>query len=424
MDASIEIWDMRHAVHMEKAILGLRQNSVEALAWVGNRLFSTGHTGELIEWDMHTLTVKQSVLLTGSASWCMDVNRDEDLIAVGTDEGYLNIYQVDESGLNYVKIFDKQEGRILCCKFDHSGDILATGSVDNVRIWDVKTGHALHRMACGRTESKKETVVWSLAILKDLTVLSGDSRGRITVWDGKLGVQVESFPVLKADVLAVAVNEEETMFCCSGIDPIIKIFQLTPVKKENQLTYKWIKFIQRTVHDHDIKALQVTRLRLLTKLRSINIVFFQFSGAKVYSGGIDGYLGVSYSKKSKQILSKYGPFMTQPCAMVAESQRMLLLKYFNYLEIWRLGTPTENVQLCDDDMDKSKHLTLENGLEKVVELRSKSDEPIVCTAISPDSSLLVYSTECSIRLFRLNLEVSLSLWNSASINPFNSFTEF
>lgn len=400
MDASIELWDMRHAVHMEKAILGLPQNSVEALAWVGNRLLSTGHTGELTEWDLHTLTVKQSVLLTGSASWCMDVNRD--LVAVGTEEGYLNIYQVDESGLNYVKIFDKQEGRILCCKFDHSGDILATGSVDNIRIWDVKTGHALHRMACGRTESKKETIVWSLVVLKDLTVISGDSRGRITVWDGKLGVQVESFPVLKADVLAVAVNEEETMFCCSGIDPIIKIFQLTPVKKENQLTYKWIKFIQRTVHDHDIKALQ-------------------FSGAKVFSGGIDGYLGVSYSKKSKQILSKYGPFMTQPCAMVAEPQRMLLLKYFNYLEIWRLCKPTENVQLCDDDMDKSKHLTLESGLEKVVELRSKSDEPIVCTAISPDSSLLVYSSECSIRLFRLDLEVSLSLRNIADqvITPFN-----
>lgn len=129
----------------------------------------------------------------------------------------------------------------------------------------------------------------------------------------------------------------------------------------------------------------------------------------MFSGGIDGYLGVSYSKKSKQILSKYGPFMTQPCAMVAESKRMLLLKYFNYLEIWRLGTPTENVQLSDDDMDKSKHLTLEEGLEKVVELRSKSDAPIVCTAISPDSSLLVYSSECSIRLFRLDLEVSLRL---------------
>lgn len=99
--------------------------------------------------------------------------------------------------------------------------------------------------------------------------------------------------------------------------------------------------------------------------------------------------------------------MSQPCAMVAESQRMLLLKYFNYLEIWRLGTPTENVQLCDDDQDKSRHLTLESGLEKIVELRSKSDEPIVCTAISTDTSLLVYSSECSIRLFRLSLEVSL-----------------
>lgn len=378
---------MLHAGYLEKTILGLPQSSVEAVGWAGERLFSAGHTGELIEWDLHTLLVKQSVLLTGNAAWCLAVNRAEDHIAVGTEEGHLNIFQVDEYGLNYVKIFDKQDGRILCCRFDHTGNVLVTGSVDCLRIWDVKTGHAIHRMATGRAEANRETYVWSLAVLRDLSIIAGDSRGRITIWDGKLGSQTESFAALRADVLSVAVNDDETVFCCSGIDPIIKMYMLTPVKRDQQITNTWIKYIQRAVHDHDIKALA-----------------FGPAG-RVYSGGIDGYLGVSVSARSKQTLLKYGPFLPQPCAVVAPEPRLLLLKYFNYVEVWRLGTPTDAVQLCDEAEERGKYLGLERGLEKLVELRAVRDQPVVSAALSPDGRWLAYTTETAMRLFQLRTTV-------------------
>lgn len=389
---------MLHAGYLEKCILGRPQNSVEAVAWAGERLFSTGTTGELIEWDLLTLQPKQSVLLTGNAAWCLAVNRAEDHIAVGTEEGHVNLFQVDEYGLNYVKIFDKQDGRILCCRFDHSGTILVTGSVDCLRIWDVRTGHAIHRMATGRSEAARETLVWSLAVLHDLTIIAGDSRGRITIWDGKLGAQIESFAALKADVLSVAVSDDETVFSCSGIDPIIKMYVLTPVKRDQQITNTWIKYIQRAVHDHDVKALTFG------------------PGDCVYSGGIDGYLGVSQSAKTKQKLVKYGPFLPQPCAVAAPEQRLLLLKYFNYVEVWRLGTPSDAVQLCDEDETTTtttsaggknnataKYLSLKSGLEKLVEMRSYQDQPVLGAAISPDGRWLVYTTESVLRLFQLRV---------------------
>lgn len=342
-DASIEIWNIKYATHLEKIIYGSAAASVEAVAWgPDNRLFSTGHTGELIEWNLKTLQPKQKLLLTGNFAWCLDVNKALDCIAVGTDEGYVNVYRLDNKELTYEKLFDKQEGRILCCKYDHTGAILVTGSMDTVRIWNTKTGQAIFRMSTGRQEAKRETIVWSLAVLRDLTIISGDSRGRIIIWDGKMGTQLESIPVLKADVLAVAVNKDENVFCCSGIDPIIKMYALTEVKKENHTSKQWIKFIQRAVHDHDVKALTFTNQN------------------KVYSGGIDGYLGVSYSTKLKQVhkLTKYGPFLPEPCT-VALASRLVLLKYFNYLEIWKLGTPSTNIQLCDDENVKNKFLNIE-----------------------------------------------------------------
>jgi hypothetical protein len=52
-----------------------------------------------------------------------------------------------------VKILDKQEGRIICCKFDHTGQFLVTGSLDTVRVWNIENGHAIHKMSTGRSEA-------------------------------------------------------------------------------------------------------------------------------------------------------------------------------------------------------------------------------------------------------------------------------
>lgn len=322
---------------------------MEALGWAHDRLFSTGLLGELIEYDLQTLSPKRKLLLTGSAAWCLDVDRSSKNLAVGTEGGYLNIFDVSNTDeINYVKIFDKQEGKILCCKFDHTGDFVVTGSADTIRIWQLESGHAVFKMSVARIEAKKETNVWSLCVLKDFTIIAGDSRGYITVWDGKLGAQVDNFQAIKSGgVLAVAVNEDEKTFVCAGVEPKIKIYSLMEVKKEDKVLHKWVKFIQRSVHEHDVKALT-------------------FVNGRVFSGSVDGYLGTSSviknvkGDKSQQI-AKFGPFLKQPCAIVAEESRILLLKYVNYIELWRLGVATENAQLVDGEGESKgkKYLTLE-----------------------------------------------------------------
>jgi len=64
----------------------------------------------------------------------------------------------------------------LCLAWDATGDVIVTGSADALRIWNVESGHAVHRMTAGRDERKKETIVWCLAVTKDFTIISGDSR--------------------------------------------------------------------------------------------------------------------------------------------------------------------------------------------------------------------------------------------------------
>lgn len=126
-DASIEIWDLSYAPYLLKFIPGIENGSIEALGWVNNRLLSTGLGGALLEWDLDKLSVKTTVLLTGYAAWCLDVNPAQTLVAVGTEQGYVNLYSVENNEIQYRKLFDKQEGRILCCNFDPTGGILVTG---------------------------------------------------------------------------------------------------------------------------------------------------------------------------------------------------------------------------------------------------------------------------------------------------------
>lgn len=372
---------MRHAPVLEKSILGAPNSSVEAVAWSHDRLFSAGTSGELTEWNLKTLEPKQTLMVTGSAVWCLDVNKTDSAIAIGTEGGYLNVYSILDDKMEYEKFLDKQEGRILCCKYDHSGKFLVTGSIDLIRIWNVATGHAIHKMSTGRTEKNKETIVWTLQVLSDFTIVSGDSRGKLTFWDGKMGSQIESAQPSKADIFTIAVNDAEDTLYCSGADPTVRSYSYTAIRKDNQTNYKWVKAINKTFHHTDVKAMICVNNRLI-------------------SCGIDGY--IILSSQTLKTLAKYGPFLQKPFCGLSDEKRLILLKYFNYLEVWKLGKSCGGQETNYED-DGKPTLAMIECPAKLLELRSKKDEPIVCTSISPDGNWLIYSTNSVVRLYRFEV---------------------
>lgn len=151
----------------------------------------------------------------------------------------------------------------------------------------------------GRSEARKPTVVWCLSVLSDLTVISGDSRGKITFWDGHQGAQIESYQSHRADILALCVAYDEKSLYCAGADPLIVNYVKVNVKEGMQ---KWVKSIQRKVHDHDVRALAL-------------------QGKKLYSCGVDGYLAVSYHPP--KTLIKHPPVLQGPCVTVCAQSRLV-----------------------------------------------------------------------------------------------------
>jgi len=63
-------------------------------------------------------------------------------------------------------------GKINCISWDSSGEWLVTGSINALRIYSRRSGHALHKLPTGQTE----TIVSSIAVTNDFTIISADSR--------------------------------------------------------------------------------------------------------------------------------------------------------------------------------------------------------------------------------------------------------
>ncbi|CAH1964658.1 unnamed protein product [Acanthoscelides obtectus] len=387
-DASIEIWNLTSAPFLECTISTTTSNSsIEAISWCSDQLFSVGLHGFLVHYNLKKLAIENRWAVTGGACYCLDVNKSNDMLAIGTEQGYLNIFAVKDDGIYFEKFFDKQEGMIICLKFDSTGKFVASGSTDTVRVWNVETGHALHKMTTGRSEANKQTIVWSIEMTSDFTIITGDSRGKITFWDGKVGSQIESYQSHKADILGLCLSEDEKTLYAAGVDPTIVTYEKINVRGENQ---KWVKSIQRKIHEHDVNAL----------------VLYD---NKLYSGGADSYLACSFHPP--KTLLKYPP-IPQSCVHLAREARYIMLRHPDHIDLWSLGQGQEVEQnytgLIDLQDEPKKLLVLQKTVKD--EDNVKEREGITCCCISNDGNWIMYSTNLDSRLFKLNKdENSLTL---------------
>ncbi|KAK7505273.1 hypothetical protein BaRGS_00003435 [Batillaria attramentaria] len=375
-DGSIEIWSKADNWYQEKVIPGTEGHSVEALVWLGTRLFSGGLDSNVTEYDLVSLQMK---------------NEADNQLAAGTEDGCVVIFSTDGDDLQHVRAFDKQEGRILCIAWHTAEGLVVTGGIDNIRIWGAQSGHALQRLTLGRQDRGKETIVWCLAVTSDLTIVSGDSRGKTSFWNGKQGTLIKSIQSHKADVLTVAVDEEETNVFSSGVDPtVVKFSYMSPSGNSSWRT--WVRSTVLSYHTHDVRACVV-------------------AGSTVVTGGTGTSLicsEVDSSKKKK--FTRLPALPSHSMVSVAAEAGLLLLRYSTYLELWRLGHTTSSSNV------NGEILSLRSKPLKLLQLKARPGETIVCSAISPDGTVVAFSDQEKIRVHKLTLTDLSSLTPSVKVS--------
>lgn len=387
-DGCIETWDLKNDWYQDKVIQGSESKSIETLCWQGERLYSAGLDGDVVEYDLKKLEPKASASSNAGPVWCLTTDSHGKFLAAGTEDGCVVLFDTDYNSLQYYRSFDKQEGRILSIAWNTSLEVILTGGVDNMRLWSVKSGHAVQRMTLGRVEKSKETIVWCVAILSDMTLVSGDSRGRTIFWNGKQGTQIKSFQMHQADVLCLAVHQDEKQVFSSGVDPKVVQFQYTTTSRESDWKM-WVRTKIWYQHTHDVRAMAVTP-------------------TDVVSGGVDTTLLANRlgNEKNKR---KMRSIPMHQLVGVAKDRNALLLQYPDYLELWRLGN-TRKTSEKDGEV-----LPEEIPPQKLIQLKTKDGQHIACSAISSRANWMSYSDIDGFKLYKITMTDTESISPSVDL---------
>ncbi|KAF0040856.1 hypothetical protein F2P81_006754 [Scophthalmus maximus] len=265
-DGAVEIFNFADNYFQEKVIPGRDGGTVEALCWVGPRLFGAGLNGAITEYDLENLRPRYSVEAYGGPIWTVSGDSAGTMLAVGCEDGTVKMFEILDETIRFQRNLERQKGRIISLSWQPSGALIAAGMIDMIRIFNAETGRATHRLLVERgagASKSREVVVWSVVFLSDHTIVSGDSAGKVQFWDGHTGTLVRTHLVTKWDVLALAVSQDESSVVAGTSESIVVQFQFissTVGRQDNE----WVRTRTFKNHSHDVRALVHTETAVVS----------------------------------------------------------------------------------------------------------------------------------------------------------------
>ena len=431
-NGDIEIWNpLKGAWFQESILRGGKDRSIESLAWIQDpedvdrrghkvpgklRLFSIGYSEVVTEWDLAAGKPLRHSSGNRGEIWCMatqpkdappekldsrseDEHRDLEVraqaqcIAVGCADGSIVLLSTIEEDLRFHKILarpGKKKTRVLSLTFQDRHTIIAGHADSTIRVYDIRGGTQIKNMTLGGGPAggPKETLVWAVKCLKDGTIVSGDSNGVLSLWDGKHYALMQRIQGHEADVLDLAVSTDGRTIFSGSIDRRTTLYQ----KASRSQTYdegRWAKSSHVRIHQNDVKAMAT----------------FEASKFGVMaSGGLDTNPVVvpiqQFNKEEHRTLSA---LPQRPPMASAPGVRLMVSWSERELRVWSLGNPLDTTDMDrfpgDSNIDYGQHL-----LTKIL---VQGDENITSASIDSAGRLLAVATVAETKLFRLQLNDSV-----------------
>ena len=280
VDGDIEIYNSNSKWHVQCTVPGKRFFKLQQLVWSTNskekhRLFGVSLRGFVFEVDLKALTIMNIRDSYGGAAWSVcsstmreggsDIDVDVDgaanevpILCVGCEDGTVKVFRYDGRGLEYVKSLITSNGaRVL------SVAVCARPSTDPVVNASVYVGTAAGYVHCIDRNSGKQhfsimsdirkdlhTHIWSLLVTSDHTIITGNNRGHVQLWDGTTAVLLSSIHQHTAEVLALCCSEDEQSIFASGMDS-----RVVCVRRAG--AGQWVYASAHRPHSHEVAALAV-----------------------------------------------------------------------------------------------------------------------------------------------------------------------
>uniref|UniRef100_A0A7N9AYB1 UTP4 small subunit processome component n=1 Tax=Mastacembelus armatus TaxID=205130 RepID=A0A7N9AYB1_9TELE len=386
-DGALEIFNFADNYFQEKVVPGQDSRAAETLCWVGQRLFGAGLNGDITEYDLDNLRLRYTVAAYGGPIWTVSSNSQGTLLAAGCEDGTVKMFEIMEERIQFQRNLDRQKGRIISLSWHPSGTLIAAGMMDMIRIFDAETGKQI--LLYHWCLHSKEVVVWCVAFLSDHTIISGDSAGKVQIWDGFTGTVVKTHLVTKWDVLSLSVSQDESSLVAGTSEGTVIQFQFISTTVDQQ-DKEWVRTRTFKNHSHDVRALA-------------------HIDTAIVSGGMDTQLVVrplldKVEKNTQESALRKIAFPHRSLVCCAKKAGQLLFQFTEHLELWKLGE-------SDGHGKPGDSLPLKKKPEKLLHLKKKGDNHICCSALSPCGGWMAYSTVSSVRLYRLqyiNNDISIT----------------
>ncbi|KAJ8904666.1 hypothetical protein NDN08_001184 [Rhodosorus marinus] len=301
----------------------------------------------------------------GGAIWSLALSPDKHAIAAGCEDGSTKLVEVDELGNFNLRRLSKGGTRVTALEWSEDSRFLISGdSEGGIRKVEVASGKILET---AQLSSRNEDIcVWCISYFKD-SILTGDSRGIITVWNSEMLLAEKELAMegLAGDVTSMCVlgNAIFAGAANGGVGLL-----------ERSVEGGWVIHRARRAHLGDVRAI----VRYGSK-------------DKVMSAGEDSVIAV---QSLKSFLSEKSPVVFRPSAAPEEVPFVQFVKgaalalYDDRVEVWQLPSasipdskPTMLLRLKPGDLGGS----------------------LVAASIAPDLGYLVVSGPVRMAAFQLKL---------------------
>ena len=296
-DGDIEIWNPQGGDWFQESILrGGKSRSIEALVWTQDtiqrnensnaisgklRLFSIGYSSVITEWDLalgkairhcdgnfgeiwclaaqpRRKESNQKALKSSFSSLEADALPAQQILA-GCADGTLSLHSTEDEDLRFLRAIGrstKKRARVLSAAFLTYDRVVAGYADGTLRVYGTEKGQGLGTMTLGKTSrnTASAVLVWSVKVLPDRTIVSGDSSGHVTFWDGEFFTRLQSLQCHTADILDLAVSADGNTVMSAGMDRK-SIFYQRARKAGKGAFGRFTKTLLRRYHEHDVKAL-------------------------------------------------------------------------------------------------------------------------------------------------------------------------
>ena len=431
-NGDIEIWNPLNGAWFQESILrGGKDRSIEGLAWISDavdedrrgyktpgklRLFSIGYSQAVTEWDLTAGRPLRHSPGNYGEIWCMAAQPKDRLpqktpsrsdeeqaalenqaqtqdIAVGCADGSIVILSTTDEDLHFDRALgrpSKRKTRVLSLTFQDRHTVVAGHADSTIRIYDMRGRQLIRSMTLGGgfKNGPKETLVWSVKTLRDGTIVSGDSTGTVSFWDGKQYALLQRLRGHEADILDLAVSADGRSVFSGGMDRRTVQYRISGGSQQGEKA-RWKKTLHNRVHQNDIKTMATYEAKGFSVLAA---------------GGLDTHTVIIPIQQFAREYHRTLPSLPQQPPIVSASSKRLLASWWDrQVSIWSLS----EVYVHSEERNVGTFASQAEGRRLVAKITLQGEESITSMDVSAMGDLLVVSTTAEIKLFRLRLKDGL-----------------